>query len=237
MKNTVIVLMFLVFNASFGQSVNDYKYALVPAKFNFLKHKDEYRLNTLTKMLMKKYGFDAYLESDEMPDDMVNSNCNKIYVDLIDGGNFINTKLKVVLKDCKGTVLYSSGEGKSKEKDYKMAYSEAVRSAFESFAALTYKYRPKTTEVPAKNTVPQVVLNESFEDGSAVLFAQPISNGFQLVDNAPKVVMKIYKTSSGGSFVAVKGEQQGVLVLKDNDWFFEYYKDGNLVSQMVKVKF
>ena len=72
---------------------------------------------------------------------------------------------------------------------------------------------------------------------SNLLFAQPIENGFQLIDATPKVVFKIYKTSNPSCFIAVKEAINGVLILKDNDWFFEYYQINKLFSEKVLVKF
>jgi hypothetical protein len=49
--------------------------------------------------------------------------------------------------------------------------------------------------------------------------------------------MTIYKTSNSGAFLAAKGTTQGVLLIKDNQWFFEYYENEKLVSEKVNVKF
>lgn len=252
MKKILVLLLLLAFSVSFAQSVNDYKYALVPSKFAFLKEKDEYRLNSLTKFLMEKYGFVAYLDTDDAPEDFLNNNCNKIYVDVISVGNMFKAKLKVTLSDCQHNVLFTSNVGGSKYKDYKEAYNQALREAFDSFVLLQYHYKPKaaaasTTVVTTKEVVPSAVVvpvassaavvSEVSESTSNVLFAQPIANGFQLVDNAPKVVMKIYKTSVKDYFTATKGNLQGVLLLKENNWYFEYYQNEKLVSEKIEIKF
>ena len=57
-----ILLVLAMSNSSTGQSLNDYKYVIVPGKFDFLKESDKYQLNSLTKFLFEKYGFEAYLE-------------------------------------------------------------------------------------------------------------------------------------------------------------------------------
>jgi hypothetical protein len=72
---------------------------------------------------------------------------------------------------------------------------------------------------------------------SGLLYAQPTSYGYQLIDSEPKVVMKVYKTSNPASFMATKGSVQGALVSKDNQWFFEYYQNDKLISEKVEVKF
>jgi len=49
--------------------------------------------------------------------------------------------------------------------------------------------------------------------------------------------MKIFKTSNSNTFTAIKGTIQGVLVAKDNEWFFEYYENDKLISEKIAVKF
>ena len=72
---------------------------------------------------------------------------------------------------------------------------------------------------------------------SNMLYAQPTPYGYQLIDSEPKVVMKVYKTSNPASFMAKKGDVQGVLVSKEGQWVFEYYQNDKLVSEKVEVKF
>lgn len=257
MKKCFFLFLLLSCNFSFSQVANQYQYALVPAKFAFLKENNEYRLNSLTKALMQKYGFITYMEGDTIPNAIFNDNCNKLYVDVLNVGNFFTAKLKVTLSDCKKNVLFTSAVGVSKQKEYKVAYNEALRNAFESFSTLHYKYNPALAaaaaakENPVANitapainaTAPSIpitagaVSNEEIGTATAVLYAQPIANGYQLVDSSPKVIMKIFKTSNSNYFIANKGDLQGALVLKDNQWFFEYYQNEKLISEKVAVKF
>lgn len=233
MKKALFLLLFLATSLSFSQSVNDYKYAIVPSKFEFLKDKDQYRLNTLTKLLMEKYGFITYFDTDILPSEIADSNCNKVYVDVQNSGNLFSTKLTVVLKDCKNVVLFTSSEGKSREKEYQVAYNQALREAFTSFEKLAIK------EKEDKNSKQEVIVSTYAikRDTNSTLFAQPIENGFQIVDTTPKVIMKIYKTSIPNCFIAYKDAIQGVLVSKENQWFFEYFSNSKVVSEKMEIKF
>ena len=230
MKKYIILLVVLASSLGFSQTINDYKYSIVPSKFTFLKEKDQYRLNTLTKLLMEKYGFVTFFDTDILPVEVAESNCNKVFVEVQNNGNMFMTKISVVLKDCKNTVLFTSVEGKSQEKDYQISYNQALREAFNSFDSLNYKYNGGDIS-KISNTINHSDLSE------IPLFAQPIGGGFQLIDATPKVIMKIYKTSSPICFIANKNSIQGVLVSKDNQWFFEYLNSSNLVSEKVEVKF
>jgi hypothetical protein len=235
-----IVLLLLLFAGSvFAQSsVNDYKYVVVNARYSFQSKKDQYRLNTLTKLLLEKYGFTAFLDSDDMPEEVANYNCNKLYADVESEGNFLKTKLIIVLKDCKDNIIFTSGEGTSKDKDWGRAYNEALRGAFDSFAKLNYKYNQKVATSPtaAKQVSAAAVVSEPVAVGG-MLYAQPIDNGYQLIDNTPKAVMKIFRTSAKDTYIAIRGTVQGVLVSKDAQWFFEYYDKDKLISEKMAVKF
>jgi hypothetical protein len=230
MKNVLFLLLFLATSLSFSQSVNDYKYAIVPSKFEFLKDKDQYRLNTLTKLLMEKYGFTTYFDTDIMPREVAETNCNKVYVEVQNIGNLFSTKLLVVLKDCKNEIIFTSAEGKSREKEYQVAYNQALREAFSSFdkLAIKEKVEDKPESISAYSTM-------KIKDKS--LFAQPIENGFQLIDTTPKVILKIYKTSNPSCYIAYKDNIQGVLVNRDDQWLFEYFTNTKVVSEKMEIKF
>jgi hypothetical protein len=233
MKKIIFLMLFLATSLIFSQSINDYKYAIVPSKFEFLKDKDQYRLNTLTKLLMEKYGFKTYFDTDILPNEIADSNCNKVYVEVQNSGNLFSTKLTVVLKDCKNVVLFTSSEGKSREKEYQVAYNQALREAFTSFEQLAIK------EKEDKNSKQEVIVSTYSikRVTNSTLFAQPIENGFQIVDTTPKVIMKIYKTSIPNCFIAYKDAIQGVLVSKENQWFFEYFNNSKVVSEKIEIKF
>jgi hypothetical protein len=230
MKKTALFLMLLVSIVTFSQSVNEYKYVIVPTKFSSLKEKDMYRLNTATKFFLIKYGFTAYLSNDSIPTEIVNNNCIKLYADLEENKSLFATKVKVVLKDCKEKVIYETDFGTSREKNYATAYNEALRSAFKSFDQLNYKYTPKSSLTTETNINTKVAnLNPVLVEASAVetekisttnltenteifYFAQPTTTGFQVVDSEPKIIMKLYKTSQKNLFIGQKGTVSGVVL-------------------------
>ena len=239
MKKFIAVVLFFIAAASFAQSsINNYQYVIVPSKFDFLRSKDEYRLNSLTKFLLQKYGFKAYLDSEQQPDEIANSNCSKLYAD-VDIKGFMITKARIILKDCKNKVLYTSDEGTSKEKLIGKAYDIAIRQAFESFPELHYQYNPSglAQQNHPKPVQETAAINQDFNGNSEILSAQPAGNGFQLIDSASKVIMKLFRTSSSDRFIAVKGEMNGELISKNGQWYFEHYENDRLISEHINVKF
>ncbi|NMH87772.1 hypothetical protein [Flavivirga algicola] len=133
----------LIVTTVFSQSnLNDYKYVIVPNKFDFLKEKDQYQLNSLAQFLFNKYGFEALKEGDTYPEDLIRNRCLALRSDVTKEPGMFKTKLAVELKGCNDQVIYTSQLGISREKDYAKAYVEALRAAFKSIEMLNYKYEP-----------------------------------------------------------------------------------------------
>jgi hypothetical protein len=241
MKTRFLFLLLLISAYSFSQSVNDYKGVIVPLKFDFLKSENQYRLSTLTKFNLQKAGFTAFYTNESIPSEY-NDRCGLLYADVKKENAFLTTKLYVVFKDCKGAVVFQSAVGKSNEKDYQVAYTDALVDTFKSVFALNYKYNGAAisnnvevvpTQSPMIASVPAVVDAKDLN----ILYAQPTASGFQLVDSTPKVIMKLLRTSRNDTFIATKEGVQGVLIAKANQWFFEYYQNNQLVSEQIGVKF
>jgi hypothetical protein len=263
MKNKVFLLLLLIVSYGFSQSVNDYKAVIIPMKYDFLKTENQYRLQTITKMNLQKAGFQAFYATETIPAE-ITDRCSLLYIDVKKENAFLVTKLFIIVKDCYGTEVYKSSIGKSREKEYEVSYTEALNLAFDSFYSLNYKYNGNTNfsakagvnvlsvpviASPAIVSPPSadpaaVELSSTVNEAkttdvksSGLLYAQPTSYGYQLIDSEPKVIMKIYKTSNPVSFMAKKGEVQGVLVAKNNQWFFEFYQGDQLISEKIEVKF
>ncbi|MDY8134438.1 hypothetical protein [Aquimarina sp. 2201CG5-10] len=125
----------------FGQgNINDYKYIIVPEGYVFLKKNDSYQLNSLTRFLFKKQGYDAFMRGEKMPEDLIVNGCKALRVNVKKESGLFATKLIIELLDCNSNVVYTSGVGSSREKEYKKAYQEALRGAFKSIELLKYEY-------------------------------------------------------------------------------------------------
>ncbi len=143
----------------FSQSnLNSYKYIVIAEKFDFLNEPNQYRLNELTQFLFEKYGFEAVIEGEDYPQDLLVNRCLGLKANVLKDSGMFKTKLSVQLKDCNDRTVYTSEIGESREKEYEKAYNEALRNAFNSIEALNYKYEPNqkilALEAPAaKNEV------------------------------------------------------------------------------------
>lgn len=255
MKAIALSICILLTASAYSQNtLNNYKYIIVPEKFGFLKQDNLYGMNTLTKLLLKEKGFEAFLNNEGLPPEVATNKCNALFADVTSSSGVFVTKLTLTLKDCQGNIIFKSKEGKSREKEFQTAYDMALRDAYTSLEALPYKYeapvavlQTQPTAVPASTTpapapAPAPVqapapTTPSVTESTGVLYAQATPNGFQLIDTTPKKVLTLLKTSMQDYFISVDGNINGVVFKKNEEWLYEYYKDNKLVSQKLQIKF
>ena len=146
-KKSLVLVLVIIANAAFAQqSLNDYEYVIVPKKFDFLKYEDEYQLNSLTKFLFKKEGFETLFDNEIKPQELAINQCLGLISKVKNKSNLFSIKLEIELVNCRNEIVFTSEVGRSKLKEYKRGYHEALRDAFKSITALDYKYNP--TEEP-----------------------------------------------------------------------------------------
>ncbi|MBT8305727.1 MAG: hypothetical protein KJN85_02195 [Maribacter sp.] len=283
MKNIFAILFVLTVFSGYSQgNLNEYKYIIVPKRFEVFKNKNQYKTSTLIKYLFVQKGYNAVYE-DALPQDLNNDRCLGLQVSIKDESSMFSTNTALVLKDCSSQVVLSTITGKSKVKEYEEAYREAITEAFRTIDVLDYTYIPKEkSNEPVtlsfkndvkkmekknepKNKVDPVVVEQvatqdeqvykskepiasniekapvdkkiAVEDkiDSNMLYAQEIPDGFQLVDNTPKIRLKIFRTSIPDVYTVEK--DSGVVFKKDGKWFYEYYIDNTLKIQELNIKF
>lgn len=154
MKKYIVLFSTLLFVLQLDaqQELNRYKYIIIPDSYDFTEGKDRYQLNSLTKFMFNREGFEAFLASDSIPQDVFENRCKALYADVekLTGGMF-KTLMQIHLKDCYGKLVYSSEVGSSKQKEFGKAYTQAIRNAFESFETFEYTYQPNSTPTTKQN--------------------------------------------------------------------------------------
>ena len=265
MKNIILVLFLIISSLFvFGQekNVNNYKFIVVPDRFDFLKQKDEYKTSSLTKFLLKQNGFIVVLNSEQYPKDLTDNPCSGLKALVLDKSSMFKVKVVIELRDCSNRLLYTSEEGVSRLKEYKKGFQEAIRNAHASMIDVVYE--PFLLEPIGKDkkeivTVNPVLVEEVKEVKlevelpvinnieaaqispinnialSTTLYAQPKENGFQLINLKPQVVFVILNTSVKGVFV-IK-DKNGLLYKKGENWIAEFYEGGEIVVKKYSIKF
>ena len=266
MKRILISCLLIAFalNAKAQVDINNYKYVVIPLQYEFLKGKDTYRLNTLTRVLFKREGFDAYFNEEQLPEDLFNDRCLALYADVKEvRGGFRKTKLEIVIKDCNGKLVLKSEVGQSGENVHEKRHHEALTEAFKSIEKLNYTYQPKKKEKEEQETVENKDIVETVEEVKVinedeieknvgtkkeilekapptgqhtnVLNAQIIPQGFQLLNAESKIEMTLYKTAADDVFV-VKGED--AIVFKSGiKWMYSKNDGTSTVLKELDIKF
>lgn len=145
----LMVLLVILGGIGIGQAqLNEYKYIIIPKKFDAFKEPNKYQTSTLVKHLFSEKGFNAVYD-DEMPPDLVTNRCLGLTVDMDDTSSMFTTKIALRLQDCNNKEVFATREGRSKEKDYRLAFNEAIRDAFHTFDTVNYTYSGPVAPVTA----------------------------------------------------------------------------------------
>ena len=234
-----VVLIIAVFLSGFSFAQENYNYIILPKKFSIFKEENKYSLNAISKSFFENEGFQVFYDSDEFPEDLAKNRCLALFVDVTENNGIFTTKVNFEFKDCYNKVVLISDQGTSREKDYQKAYIEAFRGALNSVKGslkiknATIKSTEKTKEVV--ESVPSKKSNGIIN--TSELKAVATDTGYNLVDYSGHTVFYLYSTSLDTVFLAGKEIYKGVLLKKNNGWFFEYDFDGKVYSEKVEVRF
>lgn len=148
----LIICCFALLKVNSQTEVNSYKYIIVPLQYKFLKGENKYRLNTLTKQLFLKSGYEVYYDKQLIPADLFEDRCLAMYADVneIDRG-FRITNLEIELRDCKGELILKSDLGRSGINNHEKRFTTALRNAYDTFSdRLFYQETAKSTSTEEK---------------------------------------------------------------------------------------
>jgi hypothetical protein len=194
MNKSFSISLFLMFSFSvlFAQkNINSYKYILVPQQFEFQRSADQYQLNSLAKFLFEKSGFTVLFIDENFPADLAANSCLGLKAKVNNDSGMFSTKMNVVLTDCYNQVVFSTKEGKSKEKDYKTAYHEALRMAFSDIENLNYAYDGSITakqKIKEDNKVE--IANLTVKEIIPVVEAKEVSEAPKVKETPPMAISK-----------------------------------------------
>ncbi len=97
---------------------------------------------------------------------------------------------------------------------------------------------------PVASDIKQGATNKAFETtldsaitNDLLLYAQPMTNGYQLLDNSSNVTMKLLNSSTENVFIGQAGDISGMVFQRDGIWIFEYYSGTKRVQEELNIKF
>ena len=224
MKNFILPLILMCGFYGMSQAeLNKYKYIIVPTKFEAFKNENQYQTSTMIKYNLVENGFTAVYDND-MPADLLANRCLGLLLNLKDDSSMFTTKVTLTLKDCQSNVVYTTVEGSSKEKDYKSAFSEAIKECFKSLSGIGYKYEPsgdtptatvsfkndvkrieeKASVAPKQNLPNPVVRQKATLEEQSYKSMEPVQSNITKAENMPTVAIPDvdYKTDDSGVLYA-----------------------------------
>jgi hypothetical protein len=95
----------------------------------------------------------------------------------------------------------------------------------------------KSVEPKPSNITKAVTVEASEPIATNLLYAQPIANGYQLVDSTPKVVLKLESTSMDNVFLTQFEGNNALVFNKDGKWILEYQENGSKHQKELNIKF
>ena len=160
MKQTMAMFLFMGLSLLPAQAqLDNYKYFVVPKRFETFKDVNQYQTSTLVKFLLTRYAFDPIYD-DAIPEELFLDKCLGLITQLEDNSTYLQTVVAIVFYDCRGQEVFRTQEGSSKNKEFKEAYSEAIQKAMSNMALISHNYQgseEETVEEPVVTQAPDPV--------------------------------------------------------------------------------
>ncbi|WP_119606768.1 hypothetical protein [Flagellimonas lutimaris] len=202
-KIVYILLFAMGFGGAVNAQLNNYKYIIVPKKFEDFKYINQYQTSTLTKYFFEENGFEAVYD-DALPEDLANKRCLGLVADVIDVSSMFTTKIYISLKDCNNVEIFRSVKGVSKIKAYDESYREALQRAFVSFSGMNYEYEPMEEEDVKEETV-----TVSFKDDVKSVENEPKEH---VLEQKATTEEQVYKSVEPKTSTIVKAAETKTLI-------------------------
>ena len=125
----MMFLFAVLFSLGMNAQNNKVKYINVKRIYDFQSEQNEFRLNTALKQKLENLGYIVYFDA-EMPQEVRLDPCVEYSATLVDGRSSLTTELTLILKDCKGNVVFSN-KGVSRIKMHNKSYMDAFQKIFQ----------------------------------------------------------------------------------------------------------
>ncbi|MFN2260690.1 MAG: hypothetical protein ABR595_01315 [Psychroflexus sp.] len=232
MKKAFLILIILASISSIAQEkINEYKYVIVPMKFDFQSEKNQFQVNVLTRVLLQNEGFEVFMDEEDKLLEVSGNPCEALTVEVKEEDSFMSKTLKVKLKDCYGNTVFETKEGKSREKSFKAAYHEALKEAFTSFSTLNYEFdealklKSQKSDKDSENLYPDKTV---YKFGGEEYWLVEMESGFKLLTDQGKTNYAELENADKGTYIFNSRSFDGAAYFSPNGDFTVEYMDKDI---------
>lgn len=144
-------------------------------------------------------------------------------------------KYEPIKEDNTESVKPMSTESTVVEEKATVPINPEVKPLKEEVAKTTVAVEVTEMATPEPQKVVEDTKVELVEEASETLYAQPLDNGFQLIDTTPKVVMILLKTAQTNVFI-VK-DQDAIVYKEEGKWFMSKSNGDKVSIKALNIKF
>lgn len=234
MKKISMFVLAVCSTIAFAQKVSDYKYVMIPEKFQTFKNSYGLEASLAKALQGKKY--EILPEAmDKWPTVARNNSCNVVTAEVVNDKNLFTNKVILQFKDCNKKVIFES-KGRSDIKEFEEGFADALKEALTKVGVSSpVEMLPSRTPDAAQTVVHNTTAESS--TSSAAPAANAYSNGksdlqkiqvdanqFILAKSGSSVPFAVFKTTSKKDVFLVK--------LADGNTTIGYFENGNIVIDM-----
>lgn len=252
MRTSILFILLVSMSIGWSQTnnLNAYEYVIVPMEFDFQDEPNQYQINILSRVLLKENGFKVFMNTEERPMEYRGNTCESLFLEVEDTSGFLSISTVVKLKDCYDNVLFESEEGKSKIKDFREGYQQALKRAFSSLSEINYNFDPSLQKTGTKTAISTQKEDkeisgskeEAYPDKTIYKFGGQtywlVKNGnkdYRLLANSGKENYAELQLADKGSFIFNSGDINGAAYFDaEGNLNIEYMdEDLNEIQNMV----
>jgi hypothetical protein len=237
MKKLSIALFTFCLTAVYGQQkVSDYKYVIIPEKFQTFK--DSFGLEGFLERALNGKKYVAVKGNrDQWPSEVRENVCNALNADIINDKSLLRNKVILQFKDCNDRVLQES-KGMSMIKEFEEGFPDALKDALKRVpvsapvanlplqtsnkVSENNSFAPSSTAVAQSSNAPTA---SKYTNGKFTLQKIQIDNDqFILADANSSVPYATFKATAKKDVFRVK--------LQNGDSTIGYFENGNIIIEI-----
>ncbi|HCN50592.1 MAG TPA: hypothetical protein DIT10_16135 [Chryseobacterium sp.] len=234
MKKISMFVLAVCSTMAFAQKVSDYKYVMIPEKFQTFKNSYGLEASLAKALQGKKY--EILPEAmDKWPTVARNNSCNVVTAEVVNDKNLFTNKVILQFKDCNKKVIFES-KGRSDIKEFEEGFADALKEALTKVGVSSpVEMLPSRTPDAAQTVVHNTTAEPSTSSAAPAANAysneksdlqkiQVDANQFILAKSGSSVPFAVFKTTSKKDVFLVK--------LADGNTTIGYFENGNIVIDM-----